>query len=322
MRPLPYPERRGKIEALRPFFILKTEADFTVIVGYVLAALRPFAPYPILNPIGPPGAAKTRLLRLIRRLVDPNGAETTPLPPSGEELFLSARNSHFLAYENVSHLSKRMSDNLCRMSSGGSYRGRRRFTNTDENLHRGGRPISFEGIHNVVTEPDMLDRLVAIEVERVRHFRDDKVLDRAFDHARPRILGALLDLLVAGLREEATVQLTLPTPRMIGFVTWAVACGLPGFEQAYAANRQDAINTLLEYDAAAKAVRGLMAGRKRWHGIATKLLAELGEVAGIKSARMLADRLRLLTPMLATVGIHVIPGKRKNVERLLTIERR
>jgi len=37
---------------------------------------------------------------------------------------------------------------------------------------------------------------------------------------------------------------------------------------------------------------------------------------------MLSDRLRLLTPMLATVGIHVIPGKRKNAERPLTIERR
>ena len=322
MLPLPYPERGGKIEALRPFFNLKTEADFTVIVGYVLAALRPFAPYPILNPIGPPGAAKTRLLRLIRRLTDPNGAEITPLPPSGEELFLSARNSHFLAYENVSHLSKKMSDHLCRMATGGSYRGRRRYTNTDENLHRGGRPISFEGIHNVVTEPDMLDRLVAIEVERVERYQDDKVLDRNFDRARPRILGALLDLLVAGLREETTVRLTLPAPRMVGFVTWAVACGLPGFEQAYASNRQDAINTLLEYDAAAKAVRQLVEDRKRWHGTAAKLLADLGEVAGVKNPRMLSDRLRLLTPMLATVGIHVIPGKRKNAERPLTIERR
>jgi hypothetical protein len=322
MLPLPCPERGGKIEALRPFFNLKTEADFTVIVGYVLAALRPFAPYPILNPIGPPGAAKTRLLRLIRRLVDPHGAETTPLPPSGEELFLSARNSHFLAYENVSHLSKKMSDHLCRMATGGSYRGRRRYTNTDENLHRGGRPISFEGIHNVVTEPDMLDRLIAIEVERVEHYEDDKVLDRRFDRERPRILGALLDRLVAGLHEEATVRLTLPAPRMVGFVTWAVACGLLGFEQAYAANRQDAINTLLEYDAAAKAVRGLMEGRNCWHGTATKLLADLGEVSGIKNPRMLSDRLRLLTPMLATVAIHVIPGKRKDTERPLTIERR
>ena len=69
----------------------------------------------------------------------------------------------------------------------------------------------------------MLDRLVAIEVERVERYQDDKVLDRNFDRARPRILGALLDLLVAGLREETTVRLTLPAPRMVGFVTWAVA---------------------------------------------------------------------------------------------------
>ena len=168
----------------------------------------------------------------------------------------------------------------------------------------------------------MLDRLVAIEVERVERYQDDKVLDRNFDRARPRILGALLDLLVAGLREETTVRLTLPAPRMVGFVTWAVACGLPGFEQAYASNRQDAINTLLEYDAAAKAVRQLVEDRKRWHGTAAKLLADLGEVVGVKSPRMLADRLRLLTPMLATVAIHVIPGKRKDTERPLTIERR
>ena len=321
MLPLPYPERDGKIEALRPFFNLKTEADFTVVLGYIVAALRPYPPYAALNPVGPPGAAKTRLLRLIRRLVDPHVAETTPLPPSGEELFVSARNSHFLAFENVSYLSKKMSDNLCRMATGGSYRGRRRYTNTDENLHKGGRPIAFEGINNVVTEADMLDRLVAIEVERVERYQDDKVLDRAFDRARPRILGALLDLLVTGLHEEATVKLTLPAPRMVGFVTWGVACGLARFEEAYAANQQEAINTLLEYDPAAKAVRALMEGRKRWHGTATKLLSDLDEVAGIKNARMLSDRLRLLTPMLATVGIHVIPGKRTETERPLTIER-
>jgi hypothetical protein len=208
------------------------------------------------------------------------------------------------------------------MATGGSYRGRRRYTNVDENLHKGGRPIAFEGINNVVTEADMLDRLVAIDVERVTKYEDDKVLDRAFERARPRILGALLDLLVTGLHREATVKLTLPAPRMVGFVTWGVACGLPGFEQAYAANQQEAINTLLEYDPVAKAVRALMAGKKRrWHGTATTLHEALGELPKITNARMLSDRLRLLTPMLATVGIQIIPGKRKETERPLTIER-
>jgi hypothetical protein len=322
MLPLPYPECGGKLEALRPFLNLRSEADFTVVIGYTLAALRPFAPYPILNPIGSPGAAKTRLLRLIRRLVDPHTAETTPLPFNGEELFISARNSHFLAYENVSRLSKPMSDHMCRMATGGSFRGRRRFTNTDENLHRGGRPIAFEGIYNVAKEPDLLDRLLALEVERVAEYEDDAVLDRAFERARPRILGALLDMLVNGLREFPAVKLTLPAPRMVGFVKWATACGVSEFEQAYARNRQDAINTLLEYDAVAKAVRALMVGRKKWQGTASTLFETLGELPEIRTPRMLSDSLRLLTPMLGTVGIHIAPGKRTTAERPLTIEQR
>ena len=322
MRPLPYPERGGKIEALRPFFNLKTEADFTVIVGYVLAALRSRGPYTILNPVGPPGAAKTRLLRLIRRLVDPHVAETTPLPSSGEDLFVSARNSFLLGFENVSRVSKAMSDHICRMSTGGSFRGRRRFTNSDENLHRGGRPVMIEGVHNVVKEPDLLDRVIAIEVERVAKYEDDEVLDRAFERERPRILGALLDLLVNGLREFPTVRLTLPAPRMVGFAKWGTACGLAGFEQAYFDNRRDAINTLLEYDAVAKAACRFMEGRRSWHGTAWKLFEALGELPEIKTPRMLSDSLRLLAPMLETVGIHVILGKRRNIERPLTIERR
>jgi len=109
---------------------------------------------------------------------------------------------------------------------------------------------------------------------------------------------------------------------MVGFAKWATACGVSEFEQAYASNRQDAINTLLEYDPVAKAVRRLMEGRRSWHGTASKLFEALGEVAEIRTPRTLSDSLRLLAPMLETVGICVIPGKRSNAERPLTIERR
>jgi len=128
--------------------------------------------------------------------------------------------------------------------------------------------------------------------------------------------------LVNGLREFPTVRLTLPAPRMVGFAKWGTACGLAGFEQAYFDNRRDAINTLLEYYAVAKAACRFMEGRRSWHGTAWKLFEALGELPEIKTPRMLSDSLRLLAPMLETVGIHVILGKRRNIERPLTIERR
>jgi len=127
---------------------------------------------------------------------------------------------------------------------------------------------------------------------------------------------------VRGLRERPTVRLTGPKPRLVDFALWAVACGVDRFEEAYAHNRQNAVNVLLEYDPVAKAVRGLMVSRRQWRGTATKLFNAVGTVAEIRTPRMLSDSLRLVAPMLETVGIYVVHGKRMNTERPLTIERR
>jgi hypothetical protein len=265
MLPLPRPARDGRIEVLRPF-VNVADADFPLVVAHLLVYLRPRGPYPNLDLCGPPGAAKSNFMRRLRRLVDPHEVETGALPLSGEDLFIAARNSHLQAFENVSALSTRMSDNLCRLATGGGLRTRRRFTNTRETLFRGARPIVIEGIANIVKRSDFLDRATVFEVERLPDYASEEDLDLAFDRQRPVIFGALLDMLVRGLRMRSTTTLTLPKPRMVDFALWAVACGVDQFEAAYARNRQNAISTLLEYDPVAKAVRRLMTDRRQWRG--------------------------------------------------------
>jgi hypothetical protein len=88
MLPLPFPTRGGKIEALRPF-LNATGSDFTFAVAYLLAALYPHGPYPILIPYGEHGTAKTALLRKLRSLIDPHVVATSALPFSAAT-FLSA----------------------------------------------------------------------------------------------------------------------------------------------------------------------------------------------------------------------------------------
>jgi hypothetical protein len=56
-RPLPFPERGTSIDALRPFLNI-SETDFTLVVGYLLHALQPQGPYPILVAYGEHGTAK------------------------------------------------------------------------------------------------------------------------------------------------------------------------------------------------------------------------------------------------------------------------
>jgi len=48
--------------------------DWHLLVAWLLAALRPCGPYPVLNLHGEQGSTKSTLARLLRALVDPNKA--------------------------------------------------------------------------------------------------------------------------------------------------------------------------------------------------------------------------------------------------------
>ena len=72
MLPLPYPERGGNINELRPFVNVATVQDFRLVVAYQLAAMRARGPYPIMVVNGEQGSAKSTMARVNRSLVDPN----------------------------------------------------------------------------------------------------------------------------------------------------------------------------------------------------------------------------------------------------------
>ena len=107
---------------------------------------------------------------------------------------------------------------------------------------------------------------------------------------------------------------------MADFETWAVACGLDGFERAYAANRQNAINVALDHDVLAASIKALVAERP-WQGIAQELLDEIGPGAKIPKPKALSDALRRLSPMLRSIGIHITREARTAVRREITISR-
>ena len=319
MLPLPTPVRGGKIKALRPF-LNTTDSDFTLIVAYLLACLYPRGPYPILILYGEQGAAKTNFLRTLRKLVDPNEVTTSALPRSDRDLFIAAGNTHLLAFENVSKLSDAMSDNFCRLSTGGGLRLRTLFKDLDETLFRGARPIAFEGISNVVTRPDLQDRALIFLLEKIQHYKTEREFLAEFERGLPSIFGALLDMLVCGLQRLPTTRLA-NSPRMADFARWAVACGLEGFEAAYAANRQNAINVMLSHDAIAKEVRRLPVKRTVWNGTVDDLLDIVGPTTKIKSTKKLSDDLRRLAPMLRSIGIQIVYEQRTAERRPIRIER-
>ena len=120
--PLPLPQRGGSLEQLASLLNLSSQDDVVLVVTWLLAALRPSGPYPLLAISGEQGSAKTVLSKMLRALVDPNAAPVRALPREERELFIAANNGHVLAFDNISRLRSWLSDALCRLASGGGFR--------------------------------------------------------------------------------------------------------------------------------------------------------------------------------------------------------
>jgi hypothetical protein len=187
-------------------------------------------------------------------------------------------------------------------------------------LFEAARPILLNGIEEVVSRPDLGDRAIFLTLPPIADAqrRPESELWGAFELARPRILGALLDAVTQGLRALVGVHPTR-LPRMADFALWATACETAlwpagTFARTYAENRRTAIESIIEADPIATCLCALMAGRTTWAGSASDLLrlcaqstrddAPRGTVWA-NNPRALAGRLRRAQTFLRTLGIEI-----------------
>jgi hypothetical protein len=153
MQPLPVPEAGGCLDALRSFLNVRTEADFVLVVAWVLASLRDRGPYPVLVLSGEQGSAKSTFSAILRAVIDPNTAPLRALPREDRDLFIAASNGHVLAFDNVSGLPAWISDSLCRLATGGGFAVRQLYTDQDEVLSDATRPAILNERHRGLRDP-------------------------------------------------------------------------------------------------------------------------------------------------------------------------
>jgi hypothetical protein len=205
-------------------------------------------------------------------------------------------------------------------STGGGHGERRLYTNEEEATFEGRRPVCLNGIEDVATRPDLVDRalmllLLAIPADKRR---EEKEIEAKFDAEAPQILGALFDGLSAGLLNLAEVEI-VGKPRMADFAKWAEACALAfwpagSFMAAYGRNIAAANEVVIESSAVGDAVRHFMSDRRKWEGTASELLLQLTQIipeplarerSWPKNARALSGKLRRAAPPLRKIGIDV-----------------
>lgn len=243
MKPLPIPEAGGSLDKLRPFVNVASEADFVLLVAWLLAALRPGRPYPVLVLTGEQGSAKSSLAALLRDLIDPNTAPLRTLPREDRDLFIAANNGHVIAIDNVSWLPPWLSDSLCRIATGGGFSTRTLYSDDEETLFDGKRPIILTGIEDFATRGDLADRAIFLHLEPIpeEKRRTEAELGTQFAAVQPSLIGVFCEALARGLAALPRTRLAR-LPRMADFALWATACegalwGPGTFAAAYERNR-------------------------------------------------------------------------------------
>lgn len=218
MQPLPVPVAAGSIVKLRSFLNARSEADFVLVVAWLLAAFRNRGPYPVLVLSGEQGTAKSTFTKILRGLVDPNTAPLRALPREDRDLFIAASNGFVLAFDNLSALKEWISDTLCRLATGGGFAVRQLYTDQDEVLFEAARPAILNGIEDIVTRPDLADRAIFLTLEPIPEGRRraEAEIWAEFEAERPSMLGALLNAVATGLKRLPETRLE-KLPRMADF---------------------------------------------------------------------------------------------------------
>jgi len=336
MLSLPPPVRGGRIEELKKFLNLRTTEDWVLFITDVLAALFSRGPYPVLALHGEAGSAKTTVSRIHRKMIDPNESSDRAMPRDIRDLMILARNSWVLPFDNLSYLPPWFSDCLCRLSTGGGFSTRELYTNSEEVLFEGQRPVILNGIEELATRTDLVDRCVLLDLPVLQNCREEREFWKAFDIAHPRLLGALLNVAVETLRSLPSVQLK-EKPRMADFAVLGTAAetalGLSrgAFMNAYEQNRQNANAVAMEASPIANLTCDL--AEKGWNGTAESLLRKLSGMADEetrkrkawpKTPRVLSGMLRRLATALRRAGVTVELDRdeTRNRNRLISIEKR
>ena len=329
MLSLPSPEPGGTIDALRPFLNCGEGAsgddNWRLFVAWLLAALRPDRPMPVIALHGEQGSAKSTTTKVLRALVDPN---TTPLrhaPRDARDIAIAAKNGWIVAYDNLSALPVALSDTLCMLSTGGGFGTRALYTDDDEALFTFLRPVILNGIEDLATRPDLLERTIVRQLPMIPDSarRDETAYWAAFYQERPALLGALFSTLARMIALLPEVRLARK-PRMADFALWMAAAeqalgwGEGTILNAYDGNQATAHELALETSSVASALVTFMAARDSWQGTMQDLLAELGYLVGDRTVRSqewpatprkLSGVVRRYETNLRAIGISVAYGK-------------
>lgn len=275
---------------------LRSEDDKILYLAYLVSSLIPEISHPILVVHGEKGSSKSTFTRMTNSLIDPARQDLLTLPNSKRDLAITLYNNYLSNFDNMDNLSKDKSNLLCQASTGGAFSTRALYTNTEETILELKRCIIMNGINLVISEPDLIDRAIIFELERIGegNYIEDSVLWDNFKKDKPAILGGMFNALAEARRIYPEVEIDRLS-RMADFTKWGYAViegmGKNGqkFLNAYFRNKGKSNQEILKSNPLAAAVVTMMRDKVEKKGLFSEMLRDLEKVASRHSINMLSN---------------------------------
>lgn len=218
------PEPGGDLSQFLNLVNLKTNVDKIIFQVYLLAAFLPGFSHPVMGLFGVQGSAKSTASGLVKEILDPSKLKTLA-PFKDTRQFTQAISHHWVAFfDNLSTLNEELSDAICRACTGEGSSKRVLYSDDDDFIYNFQHVIGLNGISNVASKPDLLDRLILIELERIpqnQRKMENEIRDE-FEKIKPKILGACFSALSKAIDLKPTVKPKLLL-RMAEWTVWGCA---------------------------------------------------------------------------------------------------
>jgi hypothetical protein len=215
------PVSGGKdLNVLNKHYKFKHKDDVILHIVSLITKFLPQIPHPIDVVHGEKGASKTTSQRKDKSIVDPDRSDIRVMSKTKDDLAIMLDKLYFICLDNITNISSEISDLLCMAATGGTFVKRKLYSNDDETILEFMRPVSLSGINVIATKPDLLDRCILLELERLSpsERKTEKTIWEEFNADKPVILGMIFTILSKAMQIFPEVKLET-LGRMADFTT-------------------------------------------------------------------------------------------------------
>jgi hypothetical protein len=223
MRPLAQPIKGGDVGKVFNYVNINDKYMRILFLTHLIYSFVADRPHPLGVFFGPQGASKSFSMKVFLDLVDSNMVTDTHVA-SDNDFQVAATQRWCVGLDNVSYISPRFSDYLCKVVTGASLLRRRLYTDDSMIAMKFLRVVLVNGINLPMNKPDLLDRCLLFQLDRIdNNFRiDEQTLLSRYKEDRGVILGGCLDVLSKAMTILPSVTKKFNT-RMSDYARWGSA---------------------------------------------------------------------------------------------------